>query len=77
MNSSLTVLLVTNKTGSNMSSLFTNDNILGWVSSEGIQKKDLSIIKIYGSFKVPMNMVDKHTDKYRDKRNFYTRVFDK
>ena len=73
MNSSLTVLLVTNKTGSNLSSLFTNDNILGWISNENSKKrfkynKDLWVLQStyeYGG---------KHTDKYRDKRNFYTRV---
>ena len=39
MNSSLTVLLITNKTGSNASSFFTNVNILGWVSNENSKKR--------------------------------------
>ena len=39
MNSSLTVLMMTNKTGSNVSSFFTNDNILGWVSNENSKKR--------------------------------------
>ncbi len=73
MNSSLTVLLITNKTGCKLSSFFTNDNILGWVSNENSKKrfkynKDLWVLQStyeYGK---------KHTDYYRNKRKFYTRV---
>ncbi len=73
MNSSLTVLLMTNKTGSNASSFFTNDNILGWVSNENSKKrfkynKDLWVLQStyeYGK---------KHTDNYRNKKKFYTNV---
>ena len=39
MNSSLTVLLMTNKIGSNVSSFFTNDDILGWISNENSKKR--------------------------------------
>ena len=64
-----TVLLVTNKTGSKVSSFFTNDNILGWVSNENSKKrfkynKDLWVLQStyqYGK---------KHTDNYRNKKNF-------
>ena len=73
MNSSLTVLLMTNKTGSNASSFFTNDNILGWVSNENSKKrfkynKDLWVLQStyeYGK---------KHTDNYRNRKKFYTNV---
>ena len=39
MNSSLTVLLMTNKTSNNYSSYFTNDKILVWVSNENSKKR--------------------------------------
>ena len=71
MNSSLTVLLITNKTESKVSSFFTNDSILGWVSNENSKKrfkynKDLWVLQStfeYGK---------KHTNNYRKKRKFYT-----
>ena len=73
MNSSLTVLLMTNKTGNKSSSFFTNDKVLGWVSNENSKKrfkynKDLWVLQStfeYGK---------KHTDNYRDKKKFYTNV---
>ena len=73
MNSSLTVLLMTNKTGSNVSSFFTNDNILGWISNENSKKRfkfnrDLWVLQStyeYGS---------KHTDNYKNKKKFYTNI---
>ncbi len=73
MNSSLTVLLITNKTGNKASSFFTNDKVLGWVSKENSKKrfkfdKDLWVLQStfeYGK---------KHTDNYRDKKKFYTTV---
>ena len=39
MNSSLTVLLMTNKTRIMASSFFTNDKVLGWVSKENSKIK--------------------------------------
>ena len=39
MNSSLTVLLMTNKTSNNYSSYFTNDKILGWAGYENSKKR--------------------------------------
>ena len=73
MNSSITVLLITNKTGNEVSSFFTNDKILGWVSKENSKKrfkysKDLWVLQStfdYGK---------KHTDNYRNKKKFYTNV---
>ena len=73
MNSSLTVLLITNKTGNQISSFFTNDKVLGWVSYENSKKrfkynKDLWVLQStfeYGK---------KHNDKYRNKKKFYTNV---
>jgi len=73
MNSSLTVLLMTNKTGSNTSSFFTNDNILGWVSNENSKNrfkynKDLWVLQStyeYGR---------KHTDNYRNRKKLYTNI---
>ena len=73
MNSSLTVLLMTNKTVSNVSSFFTNDDVLGWVSNENSKKrfkynKDLWVLQStyeYGK---------KHTDNYRNKKKFYTNI---
>lgn len=73
MNSSVTVLLITNKTGSNTSSFFTNDNILGWISNENSKKrfkynKDLWVLQStheYGR---------KHNDNYRNRRKFYINV---
>ena len=58
MNSSLTVLLMTNKTSKNYSSYFTNDNIQDGFRMK-IQKKDLLTIKTYGYFKVLLNMEEK------------------
>ena len=55
MNASITVLLMTNKTGNKFSSFFTNDADLGWVSYEN-SKKDLNLIRTYGSFKVLLSM---------------------
>tara|TARA_B100000963_G_C22628725_1_gene673771 strand:- start:1412 stop:2377 length:966 start_codon:yes stop_codon:yes gene_type:complete len=73
MNSSLTVLLITNKTGNKTASFFTNDNILGWVSYENSKKrfkynKDLWVLQStfeYGK---------KHTNIYRNKKKFYTNL---
>ena len=73
MNSSLTVLLMTNKTAIKASSFFTNDKVLGWVSKENSKKrfkynKDLWVLQStfeYGK---------KHTDNYRNKKKFYTNV---
>ena len=73
MNSSLTVLLMTNNTGNKASSFFTNDKVLGWVSNENSKKrfkfnKDLWVLQStfeYGK---------KHTDNYRNKKKFYTNV---
>tara|TARA_B100001057_G_scaffold394714_1_gene403986 strand:+ start:375 stop:1343 length:969 start_codon:yes stop_codon:yes gene_type:complete len=73
MNSSLTVLLVTNKTSNESSSFFTDDNVLGWISNENSKKRfkyknDLWVLQStfeYGK---------KHTDKYRNKKKFYTNV---
>ena len=73
MNSSLTVLLMTNKTAIKVSSFFTNDKVLGWVSKENSKKrfkynKDLWVLQStfeYGK---------KHTDNYRNKKKFYTNV---
>ena len=73
MNSSITVLLMTNKTGNETSSFFTNDKVLGWISKENSKKrfkfnKDLWVLQStfeYGK---------KHTEKYRNKRKFYTNV---
>ena len=39
MNASITVLLITNKTGNKFSSFFTNDADLGWVSYENSKKR--------------------------------------
>ena len=39
MNASITVLLMTNKTGNKFSSFFTNDADLGWVSYENSKKR--------------------------------------
>ena len=71
MNSSLTVLLMTNKTKNESSSFFTNDKVLGWVSNENSKKrfkfnKDLWVLQStfeYGK---------KHTNNYRNKKKFYT-----
>ena len=41
MNSSLTVLLMTNKTAIKVSSFFTNDKVLGWVSKENSKKSSI------------------------------------
>ncbi len=73
MNSSITVLLVTNKTGNKASSFFTNDKVLGWISKENSKRRfkfnrDLWVLQStfeYGK---------KHTDNYRNKRKFYTSV---
>ena len=73
MNSSLTVLLMTNKTENESSSFFTNDKVLGWVSKENSKKrfkfnKDLWVLQStfeYGK---------KHTENYRNKKKFYTNV---
>jgi len=73
MNSTLTVLLMTNKTGNQVSSFFTNDKVLGWVSNENSKKrfkygKDLWVLQStfeYGK---------KHCDKYKNKKKFYTKV---
>ena len=73
MNSSLTVLLMTNKTAIKVSSFFTNDKVLGWVSKENSKKrfkynKDLWVLQStfeYGK---------KNTDNYRSKKKFYTNV---
>ena len=71
MNSSLTVLLMTNKTGNKFSSFFTNDADLGWVSYENSKKrfkfdKDLWVLQStfeYGK---------KYTDNYRNKKKNFT-----
>ncbi len=71
MNSSITVLLITNKTGSKASSFFTNDKALGWVSNENSKKrfrynKDLWVLQStfeYGK---------KHTKNYKNNKKFYT-----
>ena len=73
MNSSLTVLLMTNKTGNKSSSFFTNDKVLGWVSNDN-SKKDLITIKIYGYFKVPLNMEKNILITTEIKKNF-TQIF--
>ena len=73
MNSSITVLLITNKTGNEASSFFTNDKVLGWVSKENSKKrfyynKDLWVLQStfeYGK---------KHTNNYRAKKKYYTNV---
>ncbi len=73
MNSSLTVLLMTNKTGNEASSFFTNDKVLGWVSNENSKKRfncnrDLWVLQStfeYGK---------KHTDNYKNKKKFYTNI---
>tara|TARA_Y100000768_G_scaffold373729_1_gene342677 strand:+ start:535 stop:1506 length:972 start_codon:yes stop_codon:yes gene_type:complete len=73
MNSCLTVLLITNKTNSKMSSFFTNDKVLGWVSNENSKKrfnynKDLWVLQStfeYGK---------QHTDFYKNKKKFYTNI---
>ena len=72
MNSSLTVLLMTNKTAIKASSFFTNDKVLGWVSKENSKKrfkynKDLWVLQSTFEGK-------KHTDNYRNKKKFYTNV---
>ena len=71
MNASITVLLMTNKTGNKFSSFFTNDADLGWVSYENSKKrfkfdKDLWVLQStfeYGK---------KHTDNYRNKKKYFT-----
>ncbi len=73
MNSSLSVLLMTNKTDNKTSSFFTNDKVLGWVSYENSKKrfkfdKDLWVLQStfeYGK---------KHTNNYRNKRKFYSNI---
>ena len=73
MNSSITVLLITNKTEKEVSSFFTNDKILGWVSKENSKRrfkfnKDLWVLQStfeYGK---------KNTDNYRNNRKYYTNV---
>ena len=73
MNSSLTVLLMTNKTGNKASSFFTNDKVLGWVSNENSKKRfncnrDLWVLQStfeYGK---------KHTDNYKNKKKIYTNI---
>ena len=73
MNSSLTVLLMTNKTAIKASSFFTNDKVLGWVSKEN-SKKDLNIIKTYGYFKVLLSMEKNILITTEIKKNF-TQMF--
>ena len=73
MNSSLTVLLMTNKTSNNYSSYFTNDKILGWVSNENSKKrftynKDLWVLQStfeYGK---------KNIDNYINKKTYFTKI---
>jgi len=73
MNSSITVLFMTNKTGNKASSFFTNDNVLGWVSKENSKRrfnynKDLWVLQStfeYGK---------KHTNNFRNKKKYYTNV---
>ena len=73
MNSSLTVLLMTNKTSNNYSSYFTNDKILGWVSNENSKKrftynKDLWVLQStfeYGR---------KNIDSYKNKKTYFTKI---
>ena len=73
MNSSLTVLLMTNKTGNKASSFFTNDKVLGWVSNENSKKrfkcnKDLWVLQ--STFEYGM----KHTNNYKNKKKFYSNI---
>ena len=73
MNSSLTVLLMTNKTGKNVSSFFTNDNILGWVSNSQLSDKAFGIVIVDEEiiFKFPELKSKKIA---RIKKNFVIRI---
>ena len=73
MNSAITVLVITNKTNNKLSSFFTNDSILGWVSNEN-SKKRFKFNKDLWVLQSTFNFGKLHINKYKKNKKYYTQL---
>ena len=74
MNSSITLLLITNKTKNIISSFFTNDEILSWISYEN-SKKRFSYNKDLWVLQSSFDFGKKHSIQLKNKKKYYINFF--